>query len=188
MPVGSLRSDGAGVGGQEFAAAVGQWAERTKGRLDAVLRESASTLAETVIVGSVWGPGTPVDTGYARASWVASLNAPSDVLPAGPPPTAAGRARGGVLYSSGLDAVGGVIGQFGAGQVLYLQNNTAYLAYLEYGLTVPKASDTPPGWVAQASRQWPAIVAATTRRLRQSVAEQSAANTDAAPVATADRL
>ena len=72
--------------------------------------------------------------------------------------------------SANTAAVGTVIAKFGpANPVLWLSNNTKYLAYLEFGLTIPKAADTPPGWIGQAERQWPSIVADETRKLRAAV-------------------
>lgn len=165
----TLRSDAAGVGGSTFAGAVGQWAERTQARLRAVLRESAFDLAEAVIVGNRWSTGTPVDTGYARASWIVSLGAPSDRLPLGGRPAVRTPATA-VAADATLAAVTAGLARWDPSQTLYLQNNTRYIAYLEYGLTVPKAGDTPPGWVGQAVRAWPLIVADATRRLRGAVA------------------
>lgn len=156
--------------GETFAAAVGRWTRRTDARLAAVVREAAFDLAEAVSVGNAWGTGTPVDTGYARNNWVASLGAPSDATPAGAaPPTRPAGGTGALVPDVALPAMQAVIAGVRAGQVLYLTNNTAYLAYLEYGLTVPAASDTPPGWIAAATRQWPAIVAAAIRRVRGAV-------------------
>jgi hypothetical protein len=161
----TLTGTGAGTSGQTFAGQYGQWAARTRGRMRAVMQASAFAFAEAVIVGNRWSTGTPVDTGYARASWVASLGLRSTALPVGPRPTRAEVRR----YAADLGRIAAIIGQWGPGQTLWLANNTGYLGYLEFGLTVPLNGATPPGWIGQAERQWRPIVAEETRKLRAAV-------------------
>lgn len=88
--------------------------------LDAFVQALMFVLAENVVVGGPYGPGTPVDTGYARASWWLSLNAPTE----GPVVTV-GQAQLATDASLALQAK--------AGDTIYLINNAQYIQALEDG-------------------------------------------------------
>lgn len=92
-------------------------------RFDKVLRLTFYDLAENVVVGGRYSPGTPVDIGFARASWWLGVNRPGPpVQPASPP--------GGTL-APGIDPA--QLAAARAGDILYLSTNCAYIRPLEYG-------------------------------------------------------
>ena len=130
------------------AAIVAQWARETESDLRKVFREAAQDVAENVKVGGAHSPGTPVDTGFARNSWHASLD--------GTTPPATGTAPDMALVIASADL----------SHTITIGNNTEYLGYLEDGSTTPKAPFVS-GWIAQTVQAWPTIVALASARLRR---------------------
>ncbi len=58
----------------DFEADLTRFADATDEQLTAILQESAETAAEAITVGNQYGPGVPVDTGFARASFRVGIN------------------------------------------------------------------------------------------------------------------
>ena len=58
----------------EFTATLDRWATRLDGRLLELLLNVIMLFFKNVVVGGNYSPGTPVDTGFARNSWVAGIN------------------------------------------------------------------------------------------------------------------
>lgn len=98
---------------KSFAIDLDKWVTKCEGRRHLFVRRFASEVARAITVGSEFSPGTPVDTGFARASWWASFSM------AGEP--------------SGPDGMGAVIAQAHSGDVIYMLNNAEYIAELEKG-------------------------------------------------------
>ena len=95
-------------------------------RLDRFARGVASEMANEVQVGGVISPGTPVDTGFARASWDAAIGQE----PAG---TVAGSAEN-PDPAAAQTRIAEVIAQWGADQpVLRIANSASYAIDLEAG-------------------------------------------------------
>lgn len=90
--------------------------KKHKDNTDGFIRQLFATVALNVIGGGSYGPGTPVDTGFARASWRIGLNRPGAAL---------GSARPNQIVTSLAGAR--------AGDKLILSNNTKYIRRLEYG-------------------------------------------------------
>lgn len=64
------RSSPSGVTGLNFSAQIDDWVRKTQQRMDAVFKLSVQYLIDDVIA------RTPVDTGYLRASFTVTTNAP----------------------------------------------------------------------------------------------------------------
>lgn len=95
---------------------------------DLVVRDVAFDVVENIVVGGAVSPGTPVDTGFARNSWVVGLNAPGTPRQPDTPP-ADGAPPVGDPVGEAAPALAGVT----AGDTVYLTSNTAYMPILEDG-------------------------------------------------------
>ena len=76
-----------------FAADCEAWfKDDVEGKATLTLQEAADTAAEAIVVGNEFGPGVPVDTGFARSSFRVALNEAVD----GPSQPPGPRRRGAV--------------------------------------------------------------------------------------------
>ncbi len=109
----------------DFTATLQKFVDDTKVSHDKVVREVAFDLRDNIIVGGPFSPGTPVDTGFARASWWMDVNgageAPNLTPGAAVPP-------GGPVEQIGLSIAG-----LKAGDVFGLNNGAEYIEALEFG-------------------------------------------------------
>jgi hypothetical protein len=126
----------------------------------AVLRMATMELAENVVRGGLYSPGTPVDKGRARGGWYASLNQ------AGARRDAGGRFAKtvGVLDKSGratLGAIARVIERMRLGDRALLLNPVPYIRRLDRGWS----DQAPTGFVRLAMAGWPAMVREASKRL-----------------------
>lgn len=103
---------------------------RIHGREDEAFRNVCFSAFGNIIVGGKYAPGTPVDLGFARNSWVTGVNAPGEAQqPRQPPPSnerkpinlVAFRAMQAALVAAKL------------GDIVYLTSNCVYMNRLEYG-------------------------------------------------------
>ena len=141
------------------SAVVSRWARSTEHRLRETLRQAAQDVAENVSVGGAYSPGTPVDTGFARSNWNATLDTPpEDAL------TAPSGAQAGDFITS--DAMSLTIASADIRDTITIYNNTEYLPYLEDGSTQPREPFVS-GWIAQTVQAWPTIVRNATQRVRE---------------------
>jgi hypothetical protein len=126
-----------------FEAAVGEWARKVEGALEAVFKECAQELVSEL------NTLVPVDTGFLRASLRASTTAMPELSA-----TDAAPAPGGdiLLVINGLDE----------GDILYLGYTANYGAYVHYG------ANGRPGrpWVAMVAQRWQQIVALKAAEVR----------------------
>lgn len=125
-----------------FAAQVSDWAEAEKDRLDRIKKASAQELA------SIANNGVPVDTGFARASFMASTDA-MPVIDKG------ATNKSGATASFDFGQITAVINGASPEQIIYLGWTAAYILPLEYG----HSKKAPQGFARLAAMQWPAIVA-----------------------------
>ena len=132
-------------------------------RLDTVTREVAFDLAENIIVGGAYAPGTPVDTGFARASWHVGINTP--VEPHQPPdnPGRAVTPLDPVYTFVQLQSVRG-------GDVVYLNSNTVYMRFLEFG----SSAQAPGGFIRLTLNARDLIVRDAVQRARSGQAGRDA--------------
>lgn len=114
---------------QRFEADVRAWAEKAQGMTGAFVRQTVMRMGEYIVVGNKGGfPGTPVDTGFARASWWVSI----DGADATTPLAVEGmddEGIGGQVVSDITIALTGI----DPGHVFALHNNAKYILKLEYG-------------------------------------------------------
>lgn len=94
-----------------FSQQIDEFVKKAEGNLDKVLREFSMELVEKVM------ERTPYKTGHARASWWAALNDPAGVSSGSTTAAAATLALAGAKW----------------GDVVYINNNAAYINALEYG-------------------------------------------------------
>jgi hypothetical protein len=129
----------------EFEAQVLRFQRSLETQSDRVVQGAALVIADNLIAGGRYGPGTPVDTGFLRSSWRASRNAPE---------TVEGVAGTSESPTPEPDLTGGVIGAR-AGEVLYFTNGAEYAGIVE---------ERQP-FVAPVAANVPQIVADVARRL-----------------------
>jgi hypothetical protein len=125
-----------------FAAEVSAWVRQTEARMTAVFRESSQRLA------SLAQSRIPVDTGFARASIRASLQAMPQIDP---------NSRGVEGQSYGGNATGQVtatIASATAGEHIYIGWTASYVGFLENG----HSKQAPTGFVRISAMEWPRIV------------------------------
>lgn len=132
---------------QTFTAQVSSWVLATKARTDAVFRESAQRVFNQA------REAAPVDTGFLRAAFVTTLNAPATDVRFRP-------AEGG--FSADDAAITATLAGAQAGDTVFGVFVANYARYAEYG-----ARGRPGvGFVRRAAQNWPSIVEAVTREAR----------------------
>lgn len=137
----------------DFVASIDRFIDKMDGRLDELVMNVGFVLAENVIVGGQYSPGTPVDTGFARESWWVDFELTGS--PPGPQAMASGQAA--------LDQATLRLLDVKCGGIVYLLNNAAYIKALEYG----HSQQAPAGMVR--------LAAASGQRIVDQVAKQMTA-------------
>tara|TARA_R110002051_G_scaffold230715_1_gene292714 strand:+ start:2594 stop:3031 length:438 start_codon:yes stop_codon:yes gene_type:complete len=127
-----------------FAAQVGDWVRETKARQTAVYRESAQRVIAAMQVPVGAGGNMPVDTGFLRASLMASLGYTL-------PPTR-DNPGGAVSYDPG--AVSLTISRAEISDPITAVYTASYAEHVEYGARGRAGRR----FVALAAQQWPRIV------------------------------
>lgn len=132
---------------QSFAATVGAWCEKVPNALEMVFKESAQELVSQL------NDLVPVDTGFMRASLMASTSAMPQLT----------RANPGVAVPSDLGDILLVINGAELGDTIYLGYTANYAAYVHYG-----ARGRPPRpWVTMVAQRWVMIVEAKAAEVKQ---------------------
>lgn len=130
-----------------------------------VLRDAAAVAAEAVVIGNEYGPGVPVDLGFARSSFRVGINNIEDG-PTVPPARPKGHKPGdGPIIAEEFDA--SPIQGAKLGDVIYVTTGVEYTEYLEDGGMArrfgPNAgADTV--FIAPVEARWPQIVEDAARR------------------------
>lgn len=119
---------------ETFSLQIDQFIEKAKGKTAEFVTEFVQDLGEAVV------RATPVDTGFLRGSWWASVGSPV--------------VGGGSIDKSGATAIArmnltaaGLV----AGQTYYLMNGAAYARYVEYGTSRMAPRSFVRGTLARAS-------------------------------------
>ena len=116
---------------ENFVASLKRWDSTFAAKIDKVVERVAFVCVENLIVGGEYAPGTPVDTGFARASWWVSIGAAPDGQPGG---DAIVLGPGGNVAGQGaLNAATLAILGVKAGQSVWILNGAHYIKWLEYG-------------------------------------------------------
>lgn len=144
-----------------FSAQLANARALLRAQLDQVVQGAAFIVWEGITVGNRYGPGTPVDTGFARNSWWANAGqSPSAGTHPNPPATPV---KGQRLAPNGDLASLAILGAT-AGSVLTFSNGAAYAEALELG----HSRQAPAGFVRVVAAQWPSIVTDVARTLSAS--------------------
>lgn len=125
---------------KRFAADLSRILKKAGANMDAVARLTCFDVGQLVV------EGTPIDTGFARASWQPSLNKADLSSGTGEP----------------LSELGLVTAQMKAGDRFFMLNNAAYILRLEYG----SSQQAPHGMVRIALAQTRKIAEGHIRQLR----------------------
>lgn len=105
---------------EQFLGELTQWQEQVREKADLLPQAVAQTVFNEVSSGGKYGPGTPVDTGFARSSWDGGVGAIPNNPAAGSPEEAEARTLAAIATAK-------------AGDTIYLSNNAPYIGVLEYG-------------------------------------------------------
>jgi len=116
------RSVEASLGG--FLVDVDKWKARLGHLAGEAIQELCLVVAQNIVVGGQFSPGTPVDTGYARSSWWIAVN--SDT---GESAVLGLNDKGAAAMEQITLRILGVK----SGDIVYLLTNTVYMRPLEYG-------------------------------------------------------
>jgi hypothetical protein len=130
-----------------FSAAVAQWADKVEGAVEAVFKEATQEVVEEMQKPTGQGGRMRVDTGFLRASLLAS----STSMPA---INALAKPIDGRAYTPDFAQVEAVIAGADIGDTLYFGYTAAYAGHREYGSNGQPAD----GFVRVAAQNWPVIV------------------------------
>lgn len=135
---------------QTFSASVGAWAAKSQRRIEYVAKEATQRVFMQA------NHGVPVDTGFAQASFRATLNSPDVSVIFRPLDAPAGQNQGGAQsFFPDDNAVALVIAGATIGQdVIYGTWVAQYISYLEYGAQGRPAI----GFCRRAAQNWQVIV------------------------------
>lgn len=142
-----------------FSAAVTQWADKAEGAVEAIFKEATQEVVEEMQRPVGQGGRMRVDTGFLRASLLAS----STSMPA---INAAVKPVEGGTYTSDFGQVEAVIAGADIGDTLYFGYTASYAAYREYGANGHPAD----GFVRLSAQNWPIIVARKAAELKARLA------------------
>lgn len=137
-----------------FSAQVSDWVRETEGAVEAVWKQAAQEVVNEAQRPRASGGRMRVDTGFLRASLMASTASVPPINPGAVP------ADGG-LYSWAETDIGATIVGADLGQTLYFGWTAAYAAHREYGAR----GQAPDAFVRTAAQRWPSIVAEVEGRL-----------------------
>lgn len=132
---------------ESFAATVDAWVRKVKGAEEAIFKESVQELVSAVQKPLAAGGRMRVDTGFLRASLLASTAAMPPINRAAKP------AEGGSYPFTGSE-ISAVIAGSELGDTIYLGYTASYAAYREYGAR----GQAPDAFVRTAAQRWPTIV------------------------------
>jgi len=136
---------------KNFNIATDRYIRLAKGRLNALAITFIQDMNEEVV------RNTPVDTGFLRASWSASIGTVANTR-AGTAPSARGVSKDGMGTVSRMNLVGA---RLRLGQTYYATNGAAYAAHVEYGTSRMAPRAFVRGTLARA----PAIAEAAARKV-----------------------
>lgn len=125
-----------------FTAQIKGFADRSKEKIEAVIKNSAQEVFSIAQTPKAQGGRMPVDTGFLRNSLVAELN--------------------GATVAGGSDAYALAVAGMNFGDVIFAGWTASYARHMEYG-----TSRTPGNfYMLNAAQQWAAIVARNAELLR----------------------
>lgn len=117
-----------------FCAKLNAFEVQLHDRLNKLVRNVYFECAENIVVGGAYSPGTPIDTGFARATWwtrVGDDESEEDPLPRVRPKE--GKGSRSWRHRDPLAEAVVALANTELGETLYLLSNCAYMGPLEYG-------------------------------------------------------
>lgn len=152
------------VENQSFSTQVDDWVRATTARMEAVFKESCQRLVAQAQTPVSAGGHMPVDTGFLRASGLASSNGPTPLNP-----EAVGEKDKQYTFNFGQTET--VIASLTLGMRFYFCWTAAYAARIEYGFSGQDSkgrniNQAGRGFVRLAAQNWPMIVRAVTAEAR----------------------
>lgn len=144
-----------------FSATVSDWVAKSQRRVEYVVKESAQRVMLEA------NRGVPIDTGFAQASFLATLNVPVEEVTDKPPGTGPGKNQGGSQsFYAQENAVALVINDMNVWtDVAYGTWSASYVRYLEYGSQGRPAL----GFLRRAAQNWQVIVDQVSREAQSRV-------------------
>lgn len=130
-----------------FSAQVSDWVRQTKGASKAVLKQSAQELVNEAQTPRALGGRMRVDTGFLRASLMASTASMPKINPSAKP------AEGGTFAWTEAE-IAVVLAGADLGDTIYFGWTAAYAAHREFGAR----GQPPDAFVRSAAQKWPQIV------------------------------
>ncbi|MQV24196.1 HK97 gp10 family phage protein [Sinorhizobium meliloti] len=138
-----------------FSAQIAAWAEKVPEAVEAVLKESTKEIVREMQTPRGAGGRMRVDTGFLRASLMASTAAMPSINPAAQPVEG-----GAYTYNDGQ--IEAVIAGAAVGDTLYFGYTAAYAGHREYG-----ANGQPPdAFVRLAVQNWGMTVERTAKKVK----------------------
>lgn len=110
-----------------FGKSLDKWMSKFEDRNERLIRGVATELARNIIVGGNYSPGSPVDTGFFRSLWKASINTEPMDTPISQPKNKE------AISLDAFDDVMAMLAQLKPGDMLWLSNAAVYGPALEYG-------------------------------------------------------
>jgi len=136
---------------QSFQSSIDAWVQKTKARMEAVVKNAAESVIEEVVL------RCPVDTGFLRASLTASLD--------GPLPMRNDKPAGAAPNSFDAQDVSLVIEGAQLGQTIYASFTARYASFVEYGTK----HTNPVGMVRLSAANWGFHVESAVRQAKAAV-------------------
>ncbi len=130
-----------------FAASVAEWAEKVKEAGQLIFQEAAQEVVAEL------NALVPVDTGFLRASLVASTTAMPSLTRPNP---------GGESYAPDMGEIVLAIAGADIGDTIYLGYTASYGAHVHYGANGRAGRP----WVAMVAQRWPIIVQGVAERVK----------------------
>lgn len=138
-----------------FSAQVAAFAEKIPGAVEAIFKESVQEVVSEMQTPMAAGGRMRVDTGFLRASLMAST-ASMPTISAGKTPV------GGKSYTYDEGQIEAVILGADVNDTLYIGYTAAYAGHREYGVN----GQAPDAFVRSAVQRWDSIVEAKARELK----------------------
>lgn len=141
-----------------FAAQVDAWARETEDRLERIWKQSSQEL------GSIANNAVPVDTGFLRASFMASTEAMPSI-------DESAQNKEGASVSQDFGQITTVIQGATLGQTIFLGWTAAYALRIEFGFNGTdslgrKYNQPPQAFARLTAEQWPVIVSSVVAQAK----------------------
>lgn len=135
-----------------FGAQIDAWCRKSEARMAAVAREATQRTVSKA------QERIPRDTGFARASVRASLEAMPQIIPES-------RGKAGQSYNYNSGEITLVLSGMQLGQTAYIGWTASYVPFLELG----HSKQAPTGFVGISAMEWPATVSQVVQELKARV-------------------